>query len=505
MPRMSKRKAMSVPDSSSGPHKKRRAPTKRTNPSTASRLCALPEELLLEILDLFLDPLYDETDVKALYSLCLTNRQFYRLAKNYLYNVVDNRLGDGRKLLRTLIEEPHMGAKIRNLAFLDEHYDALPKEENNRHMLTHIERRELCKKVQELGITNPRHYSRVFQGPQPKDHLAALLLLTPNVQCLDICDQNMCCHPRGYPVDPAWMRILAEVGFHESLPLANHFRNLHTIRISMGPIKFNSIAPVLGILSLRTLMLEDVYQGGETMQWLWELGISPRSSLLENLYLESSYVDSRAVAQLLHSIHSLRLFVFEFDNTVRSGLYRIYENSPPKLSYPLLTAAILEQKDSLEQLSIENSADPDLEEIFSVEYGTLGSLHEMHKLRFLDVGLDCYTSTEVSFNDFDEAEERLQRVNLADKLPANISQLDLNIEEEEDDDYEEYWGDCLEDLANACETRLSALKEVKVSRKRFGPICTASGIHDIKEIFRDNGVHLVFEQRDPAPPSTWAT
>jgi hypothetical protein len=453
----------------------------------------LPEEIILEILDFFVETIYCTAQIRALYNLTLTSRQLYRLSKPYLYSYVDNRLVEPRKLLRTLIQEPQMTGRVRNLQWYDDHGNLITcwKRKDKKYALTHIERRELCKKVEELGLINPRMYSRGFQMQRPKDHLAAMLLLCPNIRTLDVCDTNVCCYPRGYHAAPSWIRMLGEVGFGDTKVLSQHFQHLSVIRIRLGPIRLLHIPPILNIRSLRSLMLEDVYQPDTINKWMWDFAVSPRTSPLKNLYVENSYIDSKSLAQMIGSVKALRLFCFDFDNSVRNGAYTLYDDDIPELHYPTIATALLEHKDSLEQLSICDNAYPELNEIFDIDAGSLGSLRTLHKVRVLDIDIDCFGGIDVDYDDIaGTLDTTIRPAMLADNLPSSLEQLDINLTEDDSSDYEVFWFRSLEMLASSMKTRLPALKEVGVSRKGLGEVETGDHLVRLQERYAKEGVKL---------------
>jgi hypothetical protein len=510
MPRPAKRKTSAFA-AIDRPGNKRRArehfvPTSARVPP--AELSTLPEEVLLEILDYFLETIYSTDQVRALYNLCLTSRQLYRLSKPYLYSYVDNRLIEPRKLLRTLLQEPHMTEQVRNLQWFDDHGNIIPcwKRHDKKYALTHIERRELCKRVDEFGLGNPRVYARAFQLQRPKDHLAALLLLCPNVRSIDVCDTNVCCYPRGYHVTPPWLRILGAVGIGITKVPSQHFQQLSAIRIRMGPIQLRFIPPLLNLPLLRTLMLEDVYQPDTDaiIQLIWDDWVGPRSSSIENLYVENSYIDSKSLAQLVGSIRALRLFCFEFDNSVRNGAYTLYDDEFPELHYPSIAKAVLEHKDSLQQLCISDITDPELNEIFNMDPGSLGSLRDLHKVRIMDVDLECFGGVDIDFdietngNEDGKFTTVIRPANLAENLPPSLERLDLTLNEECDDMYEAFWVDCLAELAKTIKTSLPVLKEVRVSRKDLGGIWRRlePELDQVSQLFVNADVKLVI-------PSWW--
>jgi hypothetical protein len=134
---------------------------------------SLPKEFILEILDIFgvskYKYLYDikEMGICSLYNLCLTNRQLNRLSKPYLYTAVENDVVDSRKLLKILLKESQMLDQVEYLIWLDHHGTTLEHDTWDRIakklLLTHIERRDLCKKVKERGLVDPQSYFSGFQ------------------------------------------------------------------------------------------------------------------------------------------------------------------------------------------------------------------------------------------------------------------------------------------------------------------------------------------------------
>jgi len=238
-------------------------------------------------------------------------------------------------------------------------------------------------------------------------------------------------------------------------------------------------------------MLEDVYQPDTINKWMWDFAVSPRTSPLENLYVENSYIDSKSLAQMIGSVKALRLFCFDFDNSVRNGAYTLYDDDIPELHYPTIATALLEHKDSLEQLSICDNADPELNEIFDIKAGTLGSLRTLHKVRVLDIDIDCFGGIDVEYDDIvGTLDTTIRPAMLADNLPSGLEQLDINLAEDENSDYEVFWVSSLEMLAPLLKTRLPALKEVGVSRKGLGEVEIEEYLVRLQERFAKEGVKL---------------
>ncbi|KAF2251219.1 hypothetical protein BU26DRAFT_517929 [Trematosphaeria pertusa] len=488
MPRSSKRKAAGMPETCRVHDKRQARGSKISREKQATGLDSLPDELLLDILDSFIiHGYYDESRVRVLYNLCLTSRRLYRLATPYMYAIMDNLRADPGKFLRSLIQQPEMAQSLRYLSWVDDHAEPYFWDKSKKYVLSQIERRALCRKAEEFELINPRLYARGFRQQQPRDHLTALLLLAPNIRRLEVADRNVCCYRRGYPTPPMWIRLLGEARFAVSPLISQHFQHLRSLHLHMGPIKFMHIVPILGIPSLRLVVLEEVFQVVPVSSRAMEHSIPPQSSRIEEFHFENSYIGSETVAQLLRSFRGLRTFVLAFDNLERTGAYRSYEGHPPRLHYPTLAEALLEHKDTLERLVIEEDTDWDLRDIYQLNQGSLGSLRDMHKLRSLQTGLDSFGAFEM---DEYGAWFPTEPTKLSENLPLAVERVELSIEEEFYDEYEKYWRKSLDDLAQSCRSNLPNLKKVNIRRKFVDGMWIDEWLTKIRDKFAEQDIEL---------------
>jgi hypothetical protein len=453
--------------------------------NTPTKLDDLPEELILGILDhlIFAEEGNAQRYFKTLHDLCLTSRKFYRLAKPYLYTIVDNVFVDPGKLLRSAIQDPTLSERIKFLHWVDDHQGgSYVWDYKNRHKLSQIHRRELCKTLDILGVPEAQDFRQGFSERDSRDNLASLLLLAPKIESLEVTDINLCCAPRGYKQKPCWLRLLSHTALSASPGLAYHFQQLNTIRLRMGPIRLDYIGAILRLPALRALMLEDVFHAGRITPWRWEMEVEPRCSPIEVLYIENSYIDSAAVAQILNAMKSLKVFCLEFGSLMDSAVHRLFDDNPPKLTYSILSKALVEHKDTLEQLSIEDCLDGVLREFFGDQTDCLGSLQEMHKLRYLDIGLCPFREGE--------AGAILPPANLVGNLPCNVEHIDINIEEKRGDEEEEHWKKSLEELAKSCKAAYPLLQDIRVSKRLMGVVAVDEEVTRIKGLFKEQGVTL---------------
>jgi hypothetical protein len=160
-----------------------------------------------------------------------------------------------------------------------------------------------------------------------------------------------------------------------------------------------------------------------------------------------------------------------------------YDDEEP--NYSTIAKALLEHKDSLEKLTISDTAIPvakelEFDEIDDKYY--LGSLRELHKVRTMDVDLDCFGGIEVALDDDGDLELNdagevamciSQPAELAECLPRNLEELTLNIRGKQFYTdallrlYEQFALRSLEELATTVGTRLPALKEIDLGLLAF--------------------------------------
>jgi hypothetical protein len=483
-PRGRKRKTTESAEQITPPSKRR---TRHHEPpgTTANRLNDLPEELILGIMDhlIFPEEGNPHRHSQTLHDLCLTSRKFYRLAKPYLYMFIDNIFVDPGKLLESAIQDPKLSEHIKFLCWVDDFQGgSYVWDYKSRHKLSHIHRRELCKVLDRLGVPEARGFSRGFQEQDPRDSLASLLLLAPKIESLEVTDMNLTSYSARDKRKPYWVRLLAHVALGTSPGLACHFQQLSSIRLRMGSMGLEYIIPLLRLPALRALMLEDVFYSGKIMPWRWEMEVGPRCSPIEVLYIENSYIDSAVVAQILNTIKSLKVFCLEFGSLMDTAVHRLFEEDPPKLTYSTLSKALMEHKDTLEQLSIEDCLDGVLREFFGDQTDCLGSLREMHKLRYIDIGLCPFREGE--------AGAILPPANLIDNLPCNVEHIDINIEEKRGDEEEEHWKRSLEELAKSCKATYPLLQDIRVSKRLMGAVAVDEEVMRIKALFKEQGVTL---------------
>jgi hypothetical protein len=465
-----KRKANVSLNSIAAPSKKRGGNTRAE--SSISFLDALPDELLLEILDRV--GIYIRTwpyagyiaenviaqTVSTYYYISLTSRRLNRLVLPYLYAVIDYRCGHANllKLLRTVNNTPCLAEKIKSVCLYDDQSTTFVRPSSERYLIPHIERRELCRKIDDFCRPYNLHPKSVYLNPDfPTNYVATLIAILPKISRLDIWDGNELWYPSDfYPRhdNPIWLKLLyaAALGPRHGLP--PRFEQLHHIRIRMGPLPLERILPLLALPSLRTLQLVHVVQV-EDIEPHGQWGTyGTRESPVENLELIDSSIDSKPTATLISCIRGLRSFTLIYDVS-RIKYF-------PMLDYPTNVSALHEHKHSLERIIITNVPGPSLWRLEICESGWYGSLRELELVKFMEVDLSAFTS---------DIDGESKRESLSENLPPRLEKLVISADERNTKQMavKDTWVTDIERLAMSYRGELPELRSVRVFEYTWGP------------------------------------
>jgi hypothetical protein len=464
-----KRKAKESPNSIAAPSKKRVVYT-RAEPSI-SFLDALPDELLLEILDrvgicihtwpyagYMVEDVIAQT-VSTYYYISLTSRRLNRLVLPYLYAVIDYRCGNANllKLLRTVNNTPCLAEKIKTVCLYDDQSTTFVRPSSERSLIPHIERRELCRKIDDFCRPYNLHPTSVYLNPDfPTNYVATLIAILPKISRLDIWDGNELWYPSDfYPLydTPIWLKLLCAAALGPRRGLPPRFEQLHHVRIRMGPLPLERILPLLVLPSLRTLQLVDVIQV-EDMEPHGQQGIcGTRESPIENLELINSSIDSKPTATLISYIQGLRSFTLIYDISRREYF--------PMLDYPTIASALHKHKHSLERISITNIPGPYLRRLEFFESGWYGSLRGLELVKFMKVDLSAFTS---------ESDGESKRESLSKNLPPRLEKLHISVDDlnQKQMAVKDTWVTDIERLAMSYRRELPELRAVRVFEYTWG-------------------------------------
>ncbi|KAF3009964.1 hypothetical protein E8E13_011235 [Curvularia kusanoi] len=406
--------------------------------SRKSHIDHLPEELMVLILDCLDEgsprSRIDQPDrmrhLKAFHSLCLTCRKLNRLAKPYLYSTIMNEIRyDARERLEFL----SIHASIDRLVLDDKVADGIKRiswvhityggSTYYRNALSAV-KLKFFQKLGTLGIPElAGELRKSFDADGSKDHLAALLVLTRNLEYLEVLTVYVA---YGHSPDLTWLDLLQ---LSTCAPgLISHFQHLHHVRLGMDGLKIIQIGPLLRLVSLRTLSIQGADQYEEELSVDLDQIFGKQCSAIETLIMENSRIESDTIASILAAIKRLKVLKLEFSSLSRTlndeWLFDPVPQIPPDC-WTTLSEALLAHKDSLEQLYIINrqwhALEDDIDHPDNLRgRGALIGMSNLHKLRYLDTGLSPFC---------DPSEGNLsEAVDFSDMLPANLEHLVISVE-----------------------------------------------------------------------------
>lgn len=278
-----------------------RSPSKRTkrhaNHDGSKGFDSLPDELILHIVH---HALRSQNRVSTLTSFALTSRRPSRIVTPILYTTCNNSTGDSAKFLRTIINAPHLANMISDIHWVYGRQDDMKLLDSQ---LDHTERRELYHKLNDPGPSSTGTGSSVFAPSnifvprKSRDYLVAVMLLAPKLSFLDISDGLMqfpCMSFYETNSVPAWVHIVSDVAIGKSAKLAQHFQNLHTMRLRMGRLCLQHVSGILRLPSLRILGLEGAPESSFALSTNWNC--PARTSPLQDLFLDTGFISSQAIA-----------------------------------------------------------------------------------------------------------------------------------------------------------------------------------------------------------------
>lgn len=473
----------------------RPAKRKRTRQQTFTKsMDDLPDELMLVILESIVNDMdvnRPDACYKALHSLSRTSHRYHRLATPYLYSCVDNRCFDPARILYAYCNQSDLQGAAKHIMWVDDaNFHQFLAKAKLSYNLRHPERRELCKAVHTMGLPQhqERHVRQAIKEQSSDDLLALFLILSPNVETLEVADSNICIRPRGYWRGPLWTRVVrfATVDNLDSLQL---FRHLRRIVIRMGPICLSSVFPFLKLPALHEFVLANAFRS----EGLWAaVGAQTKSSTVQRLSFEGSLIETDAIVDFVNAIKCLTEFRYEFGDAIGFE-EQIRDNGYPGFSYEALRTALAPHNDTLKTLRIVNLEYYGYSSL--ADGDTLGSLREMTSVREIEVSLDGFHV---------DSEEYVQdHANLRDNLPPNINFLRVYVENCDvgDDPYEsQWWKDSLRDLAQDCKVNYPHLRTIVVSDKPIGVLPIDEDVRKLKVQFKEQGVSLFIKGEHLAMP-----
>ncbi|XPS80543.1 hypothetical protein M3J09_012495 [Ascochyta lentis] len=271
--------------------------------ASKSHLNALPEELILTILD-HLYPRYCD-DLRSLRALNQTNQRLHRLTLQYLYHRFPGR--NSELFLRTISKSPRLASHVKQAIW--------HQERRTRLHIHNIEKTYIVRKLNQLAVpqqgTDLAEQFAKFGKNDDYWYMEVLLLFMPNLERLTIRD--------------SWLWDDHHYWFKSLSPFFNPLCNSKlTIATLYGPLRIENIVPLLTIPSLLTLQLTQVIvmrrEGYRLFQWsIWPItrllpdldSIVGAASNLKTLTLKESDIDLAHLLPVLRGIKALNSFTYE--------------------------------------------------------------------------------------------------------------------------------------------------------------------------------------------------
>lgn len=383
----------------------------------------MPDELLREIfmwINVYVNesmwsPEYDRhrrnsERVKTLCSLCLTSKSFREIAEPLLYHTfvtadIDTTLP---AFLRRVIEQPRFARELRYLdigvlqgGVLGDSLRPYSKDDFA----------VLKAAAEDIDYPRKEAWIKALSKGLADAELALLLAHTPNLERI-----NMEIWCQNEEELYTWVMI-QQAGPTVSNPTVHGFSALKSISVAHGDtedgLELGFLIDFMGLPSLREIVgnacswsFDDgTYDQPPAPQWPWDI------SNVENMSFTFSDFSDAALANLIGACKALKTFECHWGGAIIGAA---------EFEFPGLGRALIHQKDSLRTLLL------DVSESYTVRDGDMprpvgmGSLRDFRALTKLEISVVLLTGEE-DLN----AEEELERVNLAKILPPSLEELIL--------------------------------------------------------------------------------
>ncbi|KAJ4343632.1 hypothetical protein N0V95_006640, partial [Ascochyta clinopodiicola] len=265
--------------------------------ATKSCLDALPEELILTILDHL-----DHENLQSLRALSQASHRLHRLTLEHLYHEFPGR--NSELFLRTISKSPKLASHVKQAVW--------HQERRTRLHIDNIEKTHIVRKLNQLAVpqqgTDLAEQFAKFGKNDDYWYMEVLLLFMPNLMRLTIRDSWL------WDDHHYWFKSLSPF-FN---PLCTSALRTATL---YGPLRIENIVPLLTIPSLHTLELTQVIvmrrEGYRVFQWsIWPVTrlLPPHDpttnsgSNLETLVLRESDIDLAYLLPTLSGIKALKSF-----------------------------------------------------------------------------------------------------------------------------------------------------------------------------------------------------
>ncbi|KAF2439959.1 hypothetical protein P171DRAFT_115223 [Karstenula rhodostoma CBS 690.94] len=284
-------------------------PPAATRRAHSASLNDLPDELIVEILDYLPGIDLQRFQLLTLASLSLTNRRFHRIVVDRLYSTYDSFFCTPYPFLRTVMCDADIASHVKFVSFK---YGPTVHSERPPYVPSISDKQLIKDSLRSLEIPrfDWKQWASDCNDRQVDQELlyATMLLYTPNIARLEIDD--------GAPVEtpgklPRWLSHFRKIANGVDLGGVHRFQYLKSIRVDVQYLKLRHLAPLFRLRSMRKVTLVGLFEWtstGETAKEELRRLFPNRSSLIDELQLEMSFVDDDLLNVVISGIKKLKVF-----------------------------------------------------------------------------------------------------------------------------------------------------------------------------------------------------
>jgi len=279
----------------------------RSRRGSGASLNALPDELILHILQYLPGIDLHDFQLRALLNLSLTNWRLHRIVNEKIYENYDSHFCEPYTFLRTMITNPELADLVQEVSIS---FGAWAHREGQRHTATARDKKLIKEGLRALAIPGWKDWASDCNGSHYRDEAIykAIPFYTRHLKSLQF---QGTIYPPSRSVD--WFEVFSKTTAGILSDKAHGFQQLQSVKIDSPSSSIIQIAPLFQLQSLQTLQLREVngWRVGEDHALRLQRLIPRTCNNLENLSLEQSFYPKSTLIILLASPRKLKSFKYE--------------------------------------------------------------------------------------------------------------------------------------------------------------------------------------------------
>jgi len=394
---------------------------------------ALPDELLLCVLEHLDVQLMAVPRLQMFKHLSLTSRRLAQLSNNFLYR--DFNANDTRhpgKFVRTIIGNSDLASRVKTMAWDLGTFKPF-------HLFTpsSADKRILRESLKQLQIADRSSWVEKYSVFRFSNLCEIALLHTPNLRRLIIHNEPVMRDlslGNDRPIQPiesnsntvGHMQLLKDAALGTPKGLSPVYAHLHSIHVCMGQVQLATVLPLFRLPSLRRLSLAGL-NSSQSLSTDYLSSVLPEdSSSVNDLALRNSCLYSADLSQIIAGCRELNNFIYVYNHPP-------YQPVVPDISYPALKTALEKHKNTLEILDVDDeSVSSDI--IEPNNRGHIGSFKDFKNLICLGIPMEAFEALKEPPPDFSADVDVV--AGLGELLPHGLHRLSLTIfDQEEENQY----------------------------------------------------------------------